>query len=75
MTIKINAEGVAVDQEYYWQPMSTCPQGSKVQLLGGGGLADYGVYQGSEWEKKWYRAWAPAPKEPKWLKEGKLECQ
>ena len=29
---------VAVDPDYCWQPMGTCPLGVKVQLLGGGGV-------------------------------------
>ena len=33
---------VAVDPDYYWQPMATCPLGCKVQLLGAGGVATYG---------------------------------
>ena len=33
MTVEINsANTVAVDREYYWQPMDTCPRGVKVQV-------------------------------------------
>ena len=52
------AAAVAVD--YYWnEDMSTCPRGAKVQLLGEGGIADYGVYNGRD---DFYVAWAPCPK-------------
>ena len=49
---------MAVD--YYWnEDMSACPRGAKVQLLGKGGIADYGVYNGRD---DFYIAWAPCPK-------------
>ena len=49
---------VAVDREYYWQPMDTCPRGVKVQLLGAGGVAVYGQYHGKD---PWWTHWAPLP--------------
>ena len=49
---------VAVDREYYWQPMSTCPRGVKVQLLGAGGVAVYGTFSGKD---TWWTHWAPLP--------------
>ncbi len=49
---------VAVDREYYWRGMETCPRGVKVQLLGRGGVAVYGQYRGKE---DWWMAWAPLP--------------
>ena len=59
MTIEINsANTVAVDREYYWQPMDTCPRGVKVQLLGAGGVAVYGQYHGKD---PWWTHWAPLP--------------
>lgn len=49
---------VAVDREYYWRPMSSCPHGVKVQLLGRGGVAVYGLYHGKD---DWWTHWAPLP--------------
>lgn len=49
----------AVDRNYFWQPLSTCPRGAKVQLLGKGGVAMYGTYTGKE---TFYTHWAPLPK-------------
>ena len=52
----------AVDRNYFWQPISTCPRGAKVQLLGQGGVAMYGTYNGKD---TFYTHWAPLPKLPK----------
>lgn len=49
----------AVDHNYFWQPIATCPRGAKVQLLGQGGVAMYGSYHGKE---TFYTHWAPLPK-------------
>ena len=49
----------AVDHNYFWQPIVTCPRGAKVQLLGKGGVAMYGSYHGKE---TFYTHWAPLPK-------------
>jgi len=66
MTTQLDSTGAAaVDHNYFWQPISTCPRGAKVQLLGQGGVAMYGTYQGKE---TFYTHWAPLPKllrEPK----------
>lgn len=50
---------VAVDHEYFWRPMRECPMGVKVQLLGAGGVAVYGNWNGKE---KFWTHWAPLPK-------------
>ena len=50
---------VAVDPDYYWQPMATCPLGVKVQLLGLGGVATYGQYLRGD---TFWQGWAPLPK-------------
>lgn len=50
---------VAVDHNYFWQPINTCPRGVKVQLLGKGGVALYGSYNGKD---TFYTHWAPLPK-------------
>ena len=50
---------VAVDPDYYWQPMAACPLGVKVQLLGAGGVATYGIYIHSD---PFWTGWAPLPK-------------
>lgn len=57
--VKISSQGVAVDQDYFWNyDMDKCPQG-KVQLLGNGGIPAYGykAQGGAFWQ-----AWAPLPK-------------
>jgi len=59
---KINKDSaVAVDLDYYWRPIQTCPRGVKVQLLGTGGVAIYGNYHGD----KFFTHWAPLPRIPK----------
>ena len=57
---KLNAEGsVAVSTEVYWnEDMRQCPRGSKCQLLGAGGVAVYGNYDGAPF----WVGWAPVPK-------------
>ena len=57
---KLNAEGsVAVSTEVYWnEDMRQCPRGSKCQLLGAGGVAVYGSYDGAPF----WVGWAPVPK-------------
>lgn len=62
MTHKINSDNtVAVSTDYYWQRIETCPLSVKVQLLGKGGVAAYGIYHGD----KFYTHWAPLPKIPR----------
>lgn len=48
----------AVDHGYHWQPMDTCPRGSKVQLLTQHGCAIYGQWGVSKTD---YQGWAPLP--------------
>ena len=50
---------VAVSTTQFWEPMDTCPRGVKVQLLGAGGVAVYGLYDG---RTEFWEAWAPLPK-------------
>lgn len=61
MTFKLNkSRDVAVAQDYYWNDnMQECPRGVKVQLLGTGGVATYGQYDG---KSEFWVAWAPLPK-------------
>jgi len=60
MTTQIDSTGkAAVDHNYFWQPIETCPRGVKCQLLGAGGVAMYGQYNGKD---PFYVAWAPLPK-------------
>lgn len=66
MVVKLNREGVAVDAEYFWLPMSSCPLASKVQLLTTSGVAVYGPGNPNHLH---YVAWAPLPKKPQWLLE------
>jgi len=51
---------VAVSTEVFWnEDMTTCPRGVKVQLLGAGGIALYGTYDGKD---PFYLGWAPVPR-------------
>ncbi len=66
MTVKITSDrAAAVDQDYYWRPLHTCPLSTKVQLLTEGGVAVYGQYQPGVGG---YLGWAPLPKKPEWMK-------
>jgi hypothetical protein len=60
MTHTLNGDKtVAVSVDYFWQPISTCPTGVKVQLLGKGGVAAYGTWNGKD---SFYTHWAPVPR-------------
>ena len=60
MSHSINTAGTAaVDNDYYWQPIETCPRGVKVQLLGLGGIAVYANYDG---RSNFWTHWAPLPR-------------
>ena len=41
-----STRSATVDHTYHWQPMATCPKGSKVQLLTRYGCAIYGTWTG-----------------------------
>lgn len=58
-THRINSDNtVAVSLETFWlDDMASCPRGVKVQLLGAGGCAHYGVYNGDPF----YIGWYPVP--------------
>lgn len=59
MTVRVTHGEAAVDQSYYWQPMSTCPIAAKVQLLNPGHVAVYGTWNGRDGG---WLGWAPLPK-------------
>jgi hypothetical protein len=63
MTHTINADKtVAVATDVYWMPITNAtPRGVKLQLLGRGGVAVYGIYHGD----KFFTHWAPLPKIPR----------
>ena len=58
MTTIDSTRTAAVDNRYHWQPMSTCPRGTKVQLLTRYGCAIYGAWTGKD---PFYEGWAPLP--------------
>jgi hypothetical protein len=58
-----NTGTATVDSDYYWRPMSSCPIGSKVQLLNLGGVAVYGKVTPRSIHE--WKFWAPLPKIPK----------
>lgn len=64
ITIKDNV--AAVDQEYFWRHMNSCPKGVKVQLYGVGGVAVYALFDG---KNRFWKGWAPCPSVPDWMKE------
>lgn len=58
---KLNADqSVAVATDVFFdEDMTRCPVGVKVQLLGAGGVASYGVYNSRD---PFWIGWAPVPK-------------
>jgi hypothetical protein len=53
---------VAVATDYYWLPVGgSTPRSVKLQLLGAGGVATYGHYDGSPF----WTHWAPLPQRAK----------
>lgn len=59
-----NASTVAVATRVQWLPMEECPVRVKVQLVGAGGVAVYGEFDGND---PFWRGWAPLPFIPPWL--------
>lgn len=61
MTHTINSNRtVAVATDYFWQPIGAdTPEGVKLQLLGKGGVAVYGTWNGKD---TFYTHWVPVPK-------------
>ena len=57
-SVHITKDEVAVDLDYFWRPMTTCPKAVKVQLLNPDGVAILGKYLG----ENYWRGWAPVPK-------------
>lgn len=60
-TYKLNKDAsVAVATDYYWEKIdANTPRGVKLQLLGIGGVAAYGQYDG---KNRFWTHWAPLPK-------------
>lgn len=58
---KLNSSGTAaVATEVFWnEDMTTCPKGTKVQLLGAGGVAVYSEYHGND---DFWVGWCPVPR-------------
>lgn len=66
MTVKLTSDrAAAVDQDYYWRRMETCPLGAKVLLLNDGGVAIFGLV--STHTRGSFKGWAPLPKKPEWM--------
>ena len=59
--MKLNGDRtVAVALDVFWnEDMAACPRGCKVQLLGAGGVAMYGTYNGKD---EFFKKWAPVPR-------------
>lgn len=64
MTYTLNKDkSVAVATDYFWIPIDhSTPHGVKLQLLGQGGVAIYGNWDG---KNTFFTHWAPLPKIPK----------
>jgi len=63
LTHTINTtEAIAVANEVFLQPMSTCPVGVKVQLENPGGVLVYGMWDGKPHH---WKSWAPLPRRSK----------
>ncbi len=59
MTLNLDStRSTAVDRDYHWRSMDTCPLGVKVQLKGMGGVAVYGQYSPKD---DFWVGWAPLP--------------
>ena len=63
MTYTINTrDSVVVATDYYWMPINKdTPRGVKLQLLGIGGVAVYGEWDG---KSRFWTHWAALPKKP-----------
>lgn len=61
---KLNTDRtVAVSTDVFWnEDMENCPRGCKVQLLGAGGVAVYGLYDGRD---KFWVGWQAVPRRKK----------
>lgn len=69
MTWKISSDGtVAVSTQEAWLPIDSVPKNVRCQVLTKYGKATQGIVK-SEADKLMYRAWAPLPYTPDWLKE------
>ena len=66
MTYKLSSDKTtAVDPNYYWQSLETCPRGVSVWLFTRYGKPIDGQYTG----QKDIVGWCPKPKVPQWMKE------
>lgn len=60
MNHRINSDRTAaVAMDAHYLPMHTCPIAVKVLLLGAGGVATVGTYNGKD---KFWKGWFPLPK-------------
>lgn len=60
-SIKSTVGQAAVDHQYFFRSMESCPVNVKVQLLNPDGIAVYGNWNGRD---VWPKGWAPLPKIP-----------
>lgn len=61
-----NDRSAAVAPAMHYQPMSTCPIAVKVILLGAGGVATIGQYNGRD---TFWQGWHPLPSKPRHRKQ------
>lgn len=67
MTTKLSSDkGAVVETEWEYRPMHSCPRGKKVILYPKTGVAYFG--NGPD---GFAIGWAPLPKVPDWMKEGR----
>jgi hypothetical protein len=61
-----NDKTVAVSPDQYWLKIDKdTPRGVKILLLGIGGVASIGQWDG---KNKFWQGWVPLPKKPEWMK-------
>lgn len=67
MNYRINHDrSAAVAHDTHYRPMHTCPIATKVILLGAGGVATIGQYNGRD---TFWQGWHPLPTMPKQRKQ------
>lgn len=57
--IRVTPGEAAVDQDYFYRSMDSCPVGVKLILLNPGNVATIGYYQKCD---TFWRGWSPLPK-------------
>lgn len=71
MTYKLSSDGkAAVSLHHEYLTMDTCPVNTKVLMLGAGGIAIIGNWNGKD---PFWKGWFPLPRSPKSMIDQKLK--